>query len=151
MTDQDWRKHVWRPCERAEALERLAARIEQNADATDLAPRRQPPAEPAIVTKAAPPRAAAAATSGNEWVRWRRGEVPREATRSSRAMTNAVAKVVIDEERARQGADGEIMAAIAELKAEVERLQARIAEIETAKGSAPAARGMPSSIVSPVG
>jgi hypothetical protein len=86
VTDQDWRKRVWRASERAEALERLAARVEQNADATDLAPGCQQHAEPAIVTKAAPGRAAAAATPGNEWLRWVRREITREANRSSRAI-----------------------------------------------------------------
>jgi hypothetical protein len=142
MSDQDWRKHIWRPGERAEALDRLAVRTEQNADATDLAPRRQPPAEPAIVTKAAPARAAAAATPGNEWVRWARREIKHEANRSSRAMTKAVAKVLIDEEKARDAADGEMPATLEAWKAEFAALRGRLDAIEATKASVPA-RALP--------
>jgi hypothetical protein len=150
MSDQDGRKHLWRPGERAEALERLAARIRANADAIDLASRRQQHTEPAGVTKAAPARAAAAATPGNEWARWVRRQIRREANRSNRAMVKAIAQTMIDEERARQGADGELKAAIAELKAELGRMQARIAELETAKAGTPS-KATPRSLVSLVG
>jgi hypothetical protein len=150
MTDQDWRKHAWRPRRARGGAQAARPRIERNADAPDLAPGRQQPAEPVVVTKAAPARAAAAATPGNEWSRLVSREIRREANQSSRAMTKAIARVLLDEEEARQARDHERAAELKALRVEIKQMRERLNAIEAAKGAP--AKGAPArSVVSLVG